>query len=871
MLKRCTPNQRGLIVANSGKSFASAKSIGRNKKLLFTLTPLAAGVLCATQVPAQELEEVIVTATRRAETVLDVPYNISAFTAADMKKAGTTTMADLTRLVPGLFSIDQGPAIRGANNNFSLRGLNAQSGSNNTDFPQFASPTVSTYIGETPVFFPLTIKDIERVEVLRGPQGTLYGSGSTGGTIRFIPKRPEFDGYTVDASTEFSVTEASDELNFGFDGVINIPVIADSLAVRVAAGYEQLGGFIDANSLAATDSLANSPSDLLGTPTPRVPGDITSGFILAPEKDTNDYDNWYVRASALWQVTDNAEALLSYHHQESNEDDIQGSNIGFTGGDFDNSVVRYPGSLFDNVAGIPGGAYPNGATTFPANDGDYEHNKLGKSPYEAETDVVSLDVNVQLGFATFTSASSYFDTSTKYTRTEAGFYNTTPSPGNINLAYLYGFYPRLIGVDQDTLSKDGFTQEIRLASDWDKPYQFVVGAYYHEEDTNWSLDAEIPGLNEFDQAILGGYGFNPQLPDDVFTVDFDTEFEDIALFGEFTYNISDKWQVTGGFRAFWQEFTAQIVQTAPFCGAFCANDGLDPLGTVAVAPVKSDVSDQLFKFNTSYDINDDTMAYFTWAEGFRRGGANPLPTGGILASLPNLVTYEPDKVTNYEIGVKGRLGDSVTYSLAGYYIDWKNFQFDAGTPSAQVAVYNGSDARTVGVELEARGRITEQLRFNFGYNYTDSQVTQDFVIQDCAAFSSCTAIVDSIAFNDGDNMPGVPKHSFSGGLDFEQPLKSNGWLLNWHIDGSYRSKAQSTFNPAVDEGRVFFEIDSFSIWNASLTLVADKWTAGVYARNLFSEEGITGGTPAGLVGNQSQFRYVTRPRTVGLALTYSYD
>ena len=187
----------------------------------------------------------------------------------------------------------------------------------------------------------------------------------------------------------------------------------------------------------------------------------------------------------------------------------------------------------------------------PANDGDYEHNKLGKSPYEADTDVVSLDVNVQLGFATFTSASSYFDTSTKYTRTEAGFYNTTPSPGNINLAYLYGFYPRLIGVDQDTLSKDGFTQEIRLASDWDKSYNFVVGAYYHEEDTNWFLDAEIPGLNEFDQTILGGYGFNPQLPDDAFTVDFDTKFEDIALFGELTYNISDKWQVTGGFRAFW--------------------------------------------------------------------------------------------------------------------------------------------------------------------------------------------------------------------------------------------------------------------------------------------------------------------------------
>ena len=340
-------------MTKSGKSFSSTHPNDRKKKLLFALTPLAAGILSATPAPAQELEEVVVTATRRAKTVLEVPYNISAFTASDMKRAGTTTMADLTRLVPGLFTIDQGPAIRGANNNFSLRGLNSQSGTNNTDFPQFAAPTVSTYIGETPVFFPITIRDIERVEVLRGPQGTLYGSSSAGGTIRFIPKRPEFDGLTVDVSTEVSVTDSSDELNYGFDGAFNIPLVEDRLAVRVAAGYEQLGGFIDANTLAVTESIANSPSDLLGTPVPRVPGDITSGFVLDSEDDTNDYDNWYVRASVLWQVTDSAEALFSYHRQESSEDDIQGSNLGFTGGDFDNSVVRYPGSLFERGDNLP--------------------------------------------------------------------------------------------------------------------------------------------------------------------------------------------------------------------------------------------------------------------------------------------------------------------------------------------------------------------------------------------------------------------------------------------------------------------------------------------------------------------------------------
>ncbi len=710
------------------------------------------------------------------------------------------------------------------------------------------------------------------MEVLRGPQGTLYGSGSTGGTIRFIPKRPEFDGYTVDASTKFSLTEASDELNYAFDGVVNIPVIDNRLAVRVAAGYEQLGGFVDANGFVATDSTDNGPL-FPGNPIPSVPGDLTSGFVLDPKKDTNDYDNWYVRASALWQATESAEVLFSYHHQESTEDDIQGINSGFDGCVCDYSAVRYPGSLYDNVLGVPGGQYPNGATTFPANTGDYEHNKLHASPYADETDVVSMDLNVQFGFATFTSSSSYFDTSVDSVIAESGFYAVVPEPGNIALAALYGYYPRIMGPVLNTNSRDGFTQEIRLASDWDKPYNFVVGAYYREEDTNWFLDSAISGLNEFDQAILGGIGANPQLPDKTFTIDFDTKFEDIALFGEFTYNINDQWQVTGGIRAFWQEFTAEDVQTIPFCGAICAQDGIDPLGTTLLGPVKSDAQDQLFKFNTSYSINDNTMAYFTWSEGFRRGGANPIPTGGFSASLPELVTYQSDEVTNYEIGVKGRLWNNVRYSMAGFYTDWKKFQFDERSPSGQPAVFNGPDARTFGVELEAVGNITEQLRFNFGYSYTDAQVSEDFVLRDYAAFGGIFTnnVIDSIVLNDGDKLPNVPKHSFSGGLDFEQPLKSNNWMLNWHIDASYRSKAQSTFNPTLASGKTFYEIDSFSIWNASLTLVAEKWTAGIYAKNLFSEEGITGGWPRALIGALSEYKYVTRPRTIGLTLSYSYD
>ena len=838
-------------------------------KVKVLVSAIAAATCGFTTANAQQIEEIVVTATRREQTVQEIPYNISVFSAEDLEKAGTNSLSDLTRLVPGLFTIDQGPANRGATNNFVLRGLNARAGSNNRDFPQYAPGTVSTYLGETPVFFPLTIKDIERVEVLRGPQGTLYGSSSTGGTIRFIPNRPDFDQLSIDASSEVSFTDDSDEVNYTFDGVVNVPVIADRLAVRVSAGYEQLGGFIDANGFVATESTASGPDEFPGTPIPRVPGDLNSGFILDPKKNTNDYDNWYSRVSVLWQPTDKIEALFSYHHEESSQDDLQGINAGFRGCDCDNSVVRFPGSFFDNVAGVPGGLFPNGTTTFPGNDGEYEHNRTAPQPIEEKADVASLELNVDIGFATFTSATSYFDTENDYMRVVNGFYEVVTSPGNINLAYLYGYYPRLLGSDRDLTNREGISQEVRLASDWDKRWDFVVGAFYQDTDRSWLLDAELPGLNEWDQAILGGFGANPQLPDKVFVINFDTKFEDIAVFGELTYNITDQWQVTGGIRAFWQDYEADFIQTIPYCGHYCANDGIDPLGTATVGPTSVDFQDELFKLNTSYDINDDMMVYFTWAEGFRRGGANPFPTGGLFASLPEHVIYEPDQVTNYEVGIKGRLGNNVNYSLAGYYIDWEGFQFDENTPSGQFGVFNGSEARTMGVELEARGKITEQLRFNFGYSYTDAEVTKDFVIRDLELFTGVP--IDHIPASDGDPLPGVPEHSLAGGLDFQQPLQSNNWVLNWHIDGSYRSDAQSTFNPNVQFGRNFFETDGFSVWNASVTLVADKWTAGLYARNLFSEEGTTGGDTPGLHGDRSTSKYVIRPLTIGLALSYSYN
>lgn len=852
------------------------------------LKPIAAGVICAcTMTPpvtAQVLEEVIVTATRRAESVMDVPYNISAFGSDALAGSRIHSLSDLTSMVAGLNNINQGPAARGNNNNFVLRGLNAASTVNSVGIGNQTVAPVSTYIGETPMFFPITIKDIERVEILRGPQGTLYGSGAAGGTIRILPKKPDFDGYYFEGNSSVSFTEDSGEASYNVDGVINIP-INDEAAIRISAGYESLGGFIDANGLVARNgNAANSIADRA------VAGDVASGFALLPEqKDVNDSEDWFIRASLRWQPTDKVELQLNYHHQDTTQDTQQVTNEGFAGGPIDISSVQVPGSLFQNAYApifqyygfVP---YPNGTTTFRANDARDQSSYI-LEPYERQVDLVNLDAKVDFGFATFTSNTSYYDNESDQTRDITGFAEITPTPGGGSLATFYGYFPRLMLIDRDISDDEAFTQEIRLASNWDdKRWDFVVGAYYQDLESTLDFDQFAPGVGEFRNSAAGsplfdfflvplGFSGAVSQPDDAaFLIDRKYTFEDIAIFGELTFHLTEQWQVTGGIRAFWQEFDNGLTQQFPFCSFACASDFVDPLGTSIISN-KESFEDQIFKVNTSYDVNEDLLAYFTWAEGFRRGGANSVSTTGLFGSLPGFESFNPDKATNWEIGVKGTLMEKVNYTLAGFYIQWDDFQFDDFTPAGLAAVFNGNEAESIGLEFEANGQLTDALSFHFGYTFTDAQATKPFTISDLPLGGALLGLppIDFFSVNEGDALPGVPKHTMTIAIDYLQPLKSNGWMINYHLNGSYRSKADSQFNPQVAAGRTFYELESFSIWDASVTLNADKWSVGVFVNNIGDEDGITGGVPGGAFSARGAGFNVATPRNVGLSFNYRYQ
>ena len=342
--------------------------LSRSKLRAAVASTLAGGAAITTSSTAtaeEALEEIIVTATRRAQSVLEVPYNISAFSAEDLANSSVTNFSEFSRMVAGLSFVDQGPDIRGNVNTFVLRGLGGGAANANAGVPRISTAPVSTYVGEAPVFFPLTTTDLERIEVLRGPQGTLYGAGSTGGTIRFIPKRPDTEQTTFEISGELSDTDQADDLNYSLDAVLNLPV-TESLAARVVGGYREQAGFIDANGILALDDtgapILADPGDVIGSPP----------VLLPQQENVNEAESWYARASLLWKASDAVDFLLWWHHQDDDVGDRQAQNPDFEGDGFFPANSEYEQSINDSraVHARRGSRQPRGDDRFRLCDAD---------------------------------------------------------------------------------------------------------------------------------------------------------------------------------------------------------------------------------------------------------------------------------------------------------------------------------------------------------------------------------------------------------------------------------------------------------------------------------------------------------------------
>ena len=806
-----------------------------NKTKIALAVALASSILPYTnQANADEsvtLEEIVVTATRREMNASDIPFNISAITGDEIEAANITDVQELMRAMPGITVADGGGRFAENNNVITIRGLNVDPSA--TDRRFLSDPTVSTYVGDTPVFANFVLKDIKRVEAMRGPQGTLYGSGSLGGTVRFVMNEPSTEKFDARIDTSIGTTSSSPGQNFSADIMLNIP-LSDELAFRFSSGIIDNDGVIDYANVYATDAD--------GIPLAEG-GDIAYGkpiYTNNKQADTVDVD--YSKAALKWTPNDDFEATLTYMNQK---------------GDY--------GGRRQVTSGPDGwGEYY----------GDYEIGAVINEPSSNESEFTSLEMTYDLGFATLSSSTSQYDRSYEGISDNTGFF---AAKGWLYW-YGYGYMPRPAMAAERQNSEKAFVQELRLVSNGDQNVDWTIGAFYMDQEASAAQQTRARGFQEWWAAASGpvpyqGYLADPPYsyiglyynPDSNITFDWthDRDFTDFALFGEVTWNLSEKLAATVGARYFDNE--DKVTSQTSFPIFYVYNPTIEDT---------QEDSDTLLKFNLAWDYSETTMVYGTISEGYRRGGTNAAPVrpDESFPNDPEWSSFGSDTVMNYEVGIKSQL-DRLNYTMSAFYVDWSDPQVNVATPSgAYYAVANGNSASSKGIETEFNWALSDAITMFGGYTYVDASLSNDLYLHDA---SDLTSGKSELRATNGAQLPGTPKNTINIGAKHEQILDS-GLLLITRVDGYYQSDVEnSILNIDPDWATT---LDGFDLWFMSTTLVADHWTASLVAKNLFNERGtvatykeeyMTSDVVNGFYGT-GQKDFITAPRTITLKASYRF-
>lgn len=782
--------------------------------------------------PSSGLQEVVVTASRRETTVEEIPYNISVVSGDALNREGVNNLSDLSNQVAGFDYEDRGPRFAGSTVPI-IRGLNAS----NTERPGLVveQMPVAIYDGNSPTVGFLPVMDINRVEVLRGPQGTLYGAGSLGGAIRLIPNSPilnEWSG-TVEASAG-DTAHSSDANYYGF-AIVNAP-LGPIAALRLVGRYEHQAGFIDQSGIMARQT----NNMITGIPVLADPSDVAnSPAVYYSKKDVNYDDISAGRASFLLQPSDALRFELVY-----NSSYVQGIN-----------------SPQDDPTYGGGPAPWDPRITLPAT-GDYQIDNSTLAPYYRHTNMESLDASYDAGFATVSSTTAYGETSAVTGQDDAVQIFGLP---NTYLPYYTGnpINPRFVGTDNYSDTEHRFTEELRLVSKAGKYFDYVVGAFYEHDTRKLLWNIYEPGTTA--QSIAsGGLYVNTGPEGETFYEQAPQEFNEGALFGELTWHISKRWQVTGGGRFFHDTLT----QDQDFHSYIIDQSGGNNSS--------NSTNDHIFKLNTSYEFVDQHRVYATFSQGFRRGGVNAFPLSGYYQESSAILNYKPDTDNNYEIGVKGAFEGGLRYSADVFYITWKDPQIGLSTPNTWPVAVNGKSAVSKGVELELNTPVVvRDLNLMLAYTYTDARLTQSF----CLPGGNGTGIPGPNGFFpcgiqglNGERLPGTPDDDLSATLTYKQGL-GTGQRLTYTISEDYRGSIINSVGSVSNNAIPPITLGGYALLNASITAnMTDHLRIGLFGANLLDRRAVLG-SPQRVVpflGDLANIYSINRPREVSLRAAYDW-
>jgi outer membrane receptor protein involved in Fe transport len=852
--------------------------------------PLHAAAAAAAD-PADEggIQEVVVTATRRAVSAQDIPISITAVTGGALEAAGIEDIAGLAKSVSGVNYTDRGPFGGVNGSTLIIRGLNSESTAFQEGLATPVVPPVATYVDETPLFANLRLQDLERVEILRGPQGTLYGSGSLGGTIRFVQNAPDPGGFDAKVETDLGKTAHTHANNEGISGMLNIP-LSDTFALRFNAGASDDAGFVNQTNLYRVNA------DNIPIP-PANPGALQVAPQIYAEDGTNSYQYRDARLSALWKPSEEFKAQLSYYYQTA------GAN-GFPY--IATNPLAYSQPISANTQYAPNGNIPvtsnppNILSLFPGTvpagtDRLTNANNSLEGTFD-HVNVLALTLDYDLGFATLTSATSYAHHNNQSHSDLTAEYENFPFYQN-----LYGQDPRTFLQTKDQLDDKVYAEEVRLASKSGTHFDWVAGLFYKDEKSYIQEHEYFPGYNQFYNACVANGGTTsdftsvnasqcgageagpltgattdigiPLVVDQAYIGDFHTEYKDLAAFGEATWHITPEWSFTGGTRIF-KQTVDQTQQTGLLFDANPANDQ-NPSNPAYVSnnAASEEWRKATWKFNTAYQLAPGTLAYATWSQGFRRGGVNALPleepalaynqattcqTGknaGYYCLTQSLLKLQPDTADNYEVGLKGTIQNRISYSVDVFDIQWHNVQEGTSlTPLSLPASANIGEAYSRGLEFESTVAFTRHIAARVSYTYDQTKITS----YDTAYLENATIPPAAV----GSPLPGTPKNSVSLALEYAHAKAGDG-ELRYALDANYRSDILPSDSSTVPI------VPGYTMLNGLVTYTQGSWLATVYVNNIVNVLGINAYTDPTFYGNRYQ-AVVSQPRTVGVRFGYSF-
>jgi iron complex outermembrane recepter protein len=792
-------------------------------------------VLAARAAPAQQappaqsndaLPEVTVTAQKRAESARDVPLSLSTLSGTELQADHVADFADLSRAIPNLSFSASGNGAGAGLNNLEIRGISSQAGASTVgiylDDVSLTTVNLATQGVPEPRFF-----DIDRIEVLRGPQGTLYGASSMGGTVKFVSNQPDPRAFSGNVSSELGRNEAGG-MDYTETGVINIPLGDGAAALRAALQVGRRGGYID----------------LL---------DPTTG---APEASNINSSDFYVgKLAYAWNAGDNLLVKAATFFQDTQSNDIDVSYLTYP-----QAPLGPPGSTGFNLA-LP----PNVAA------------KLEREPGRDRMVVPSLTIDYDIGRADLTSTTSYFwrdfhRNSDATASDTLGLSNDaidpvacSPTPPNgAGCGALYDTFSRLPSLAIFDTTTRKASEELRLAS---KPYDarsgwpiaWLSGLYFAHEIAGYNDNEITPGINQ----EFASYGYtpaqvnalvgwsNPQAPFPSSTNYFSSQSYDdkeYGAFGELNYYIIPGLRLTTGLRYTLIDQAFGRAQGGYWTGV--------PLSSFQATNQSHALTP---RFALGWDVSAGNNVYVNIAKGFREGNANrPVPLtpcvvstcpGSLqslgLSSVPN--SYSPDSLWNYEIGDKARLFDRrLSIDTALFYMDWSRLQQSVPLPGGYSFVTNTGSAKIYGAELDVHGRPTDSLTLGLAGNFTHAQI-------------STTTLVAGIG--PGSPIPGVPTWSGNVSAENRWPFANDSYVfLNgaWYFTGPSHG---TFFSDQPDYDRPYY-----SLGNASMGAAFGDLKVSCFVKNLLNDQKIIQ-QPLIEVTNLA---YRPWPRVVGVSASYAF-